>query len=209
MSITIPAGTPKLNKAQAFEIVSELLHGLETDGPVPVSVSDLKALFLHFSPPVPAKPKTAEQWVAKAVGVKDIRPYLNYLYSDGETLFACDGHRAHWCKTDLAAGFYDPKTLAPVTGLDYKFPDMKRVIPNMSHMTGAVIAEDIAEMDKISVTPNGRLMQYDFGDNRPAVNAQYVDQAQVEVLHMAGPDDSLRGSNQFGEFVIMPMPMRK
>ena len=67
----------------------------------------LASLYAYFMPSLPAKPKTSEQWVAMAMANKDVRYYLNYIYSDGNRIMATDGHRLHIVNKSVAQGFYD------------------------------------------------------------------------------------------------------
>jgi len=119
---TAANGIKKPSKNRAFEIVLELieLSGAPTG-------EQLAELYSFFLPGIPKKPKTAEQWVAKARAKNDVRAYLNYVYSDGNRLMASDGSRLHICATKLDAGFYDD-ALSPIS-LDARFPDVDRIIP--------------------------------------------------------------------------------
>jgi hypothetical protein len=94
----------------------------------------LVSMYNHFQPSTPAKPKTPQQWLAKAMADKnDVRYYLQYIYADGSNLVATDGHRLHiHTANKLADGFYD-KNMQKINQ-DAKFPDYKRVLPNSSRM---------------------------------------------------------------------------
>ena len=78
-----------------------------------IPAAEAAPLYAYFMPPIPAKAKTPEQWVAKAVAVKDPRGYLRFIYSDGTRLIATDGGRLHLIPTDRPAGYYD-KAMNPV-----------------------------------------------------------------------------------------------
>lgn len=119
---TRAASIRKPSKTAAFE----LLVGLIENGDLTDEVIAAH-LYAFFQPGIPAKPKTPEQWVARAVAVKDVRFDLNYLYSDGKRLMGMDGHRLHIIPTERPAGYYD-KQLSPVV-VDHPYVDVDRVIP--------------------------------------------------------------------------------
>ena len=116
---TLATRIKKVNKAEAFAI----LRGYIAVGGE-LTEQDCAELYSFFLPSLPAQAKTLEQWVAKAVGDRDVRFYLNYLYSDGKYLIGTDGHRMHRIGTKLKAGYYD-KALSKVE-VDYKYPDTAR-----------------------------------------------------------------------------------
>ena len=110
----------KPNKLQAFDILTELVGDHE------LPIDEIAKLYSFFMPPIPGKPKTTEQWVGKAMAIKDVRFYLRWYYSDGERLTCTDGHRLHSMPTTLPKGFYD-KALNPVEDQG-KYPEVARVI---------------------------------------------------------------------------------
>ncbi|MCK5020277.1 MAG: hypothetical protein KAS32_24775, partial [Candidatus Peribacteraceae bacterium] len=87
-----------------YKLINLLAEGTED----PVNNDDfLATIYAYFLPPVSAKSKTPDLWVAKAMA-KDVRYYLNFVYSDGERLMATDGHRLHVLITDkYEPGYYD------------------------------------------------------------------------------------------------------
>lgn len=199
----INAGIKRATKQEAFDIVHDALISGD-----PVTSNQLQALLLYFAPPVPARPKTAEQWVAKAAGVRDVRPWVNYLQSDGKHLYGTDGHRAHRCPTDLPAGAYCPKTLLPVTG-DYaaapsvmaeRIREWFSVSHTQSH--GAITSSD-CERDVIDGKHPLHVSHLPDSDVR--VQSTYLDQAAPTWLAVAGPTDKIYGGNEFGDFIIMPI----
>lgn len=196
----INAGIKRATKKEAFDIVRDAL--LTGD---PVTSNQLQALVLYFAPPVPARPKTAEQWVAKAAGTRDVRPWVNYLHSDGRHLYGTDGHRAHRCLTKLPAGAYCPKTLLPVTGDDAAAPSvaiewMREWFSEPHARThGAITSADCERdvtWDEVHVTL--------LPDSDVRVQSEYLDQAAPAWLAVAGPTDRVHGGNEFGEFIISP-----
>lgn len=199
----INAGIKRPNKSEAFNIVRDAL--LTGDA---LTSNQLQALLLYFAPPVPAKPKTGAQWVARAAGTKDTRKWVNYLHSDGRHLYGTDGHRMHRCRTDLPAGAYCPRTLLPVTGDSAAWPTeiVERVRGWFSEphaqSHGAITSVDCVRditQDKF------RLNVSWLPDSDVRVQSEYLDQAAPEWLGALGPTDKVFGGNEFGDFIIMPI----
>jgi hypothetical protein len=120
----------KPNKAQLWAQYKTLVSNL--DGNDSITNTDnnvLVDMYNHFQPATPAKPKTPQQWLAKAMAGKgEVRHYLQYIYADGSNLVATDGNRLHiWTVSDVADGYYD-KNMQKINE-DAKFPDYKRVLP--------------------------------------------------------------------------------
>ncbi len=106
----------KPTKIIAFDIINRLSANMGDLLP-----DDMAKLYAFFLPPV-SKPKTPDQWVSLAMGKKDVRYYLNYLYSDGARLTATDGHRLHFIRSELPEGYYD--TAMNKCLVDTKYPDI-------------------------------------------------------------------------------------
>jgi DNA polymerase III sliding clamp (beta) subunit (PCNA family) len=123
----------RLSKANQWNECKRLIEILDasdfTDGD---AYQILINMYNHFQPSTPAKPKTPEQWLAKAMTDKnDVRYYLRHIYAEGPDLVATDGHRLHiYTANTLPDGFYD-KNMQKIE-LDAKFPDYKRVLPKRS-----------------------------------------------------------------------------
>lgn len=161
-----------------------------------LSESEIDSLINYFAPTVPATPKTAFQWVARAVAVNDIRKYLQFVHVSGGVMRATDGRRLHWAPTDLADGYYDAKTGLPAK-CDTRYPEVLRVIPKierMSEFKGSPVAGNryIYKKEVFILTYEG--MQF---------NKKYVDEAIAGTVYL--DHEKMRGSNDFGEFVIMFM----
>lgn len=199
----VNAGIKRPSKSEAFEIVRDALLAGDT-----VTSNQLQALLLYFAPPVPARPKTAEQWVARAVGTRDIRPWVNYLQSDGQYLYGTDGHRMHRCPTDLPVGAYCPKTLLPVTGTDAAAPSVAvdrmggwfSVSHTQTH--GAITS---ADCERDITNDKFQLNISQLPDSDVKVQSKYLDQAAPEWLAVLGPNDRIYGGSEFGDFIIMPI----
>lgn len=122
--------TKRLSKLEQYELLLRIRKG-ET-----LSDSELDQLILAHVPKT-SKPKTAIHWVAQAVGKKDHRKWLNYIYNDGTRYIASDGHRLHILHEASEPGYYCPNTLLPI---DYDHPYcgfIDRAIPSDSHMVEA------------------------------------------------------------------------
>ena len=194
-----------VTKRAAWGAIRELIdlsENLEEDSRQARSLAELYRYFM----PLPGKTvKTAEDWCKKAVGKKDIRTYLNFLYSDGSRLIGCDGHRLHIIETtDYKAGYYD-MALNPVEDKG-RYPNVDRVIP----------AQKGREI-RLSTITGGKIEVYDKGEainvKGAWVNRKYFNEA------IAGfdPEKLIRYYNegelkpiklQQGERLAVVMPMR-
>jgi hypothetical protein len=113
----------KPTKPAVYGLVEELI----ASGLAPTEYQ-LATLYGYFIPALPAKPKTAAQWVQKAVPSKDVRYYLNNANVLAGKLRGTDGHRLHIAPTDLVDGYYDKA--GNLVEVDGRYPDIDRVIPN-------------------------------------------------------------------------------
>lgn len=113
----------KPTKPTVYSLVEDLI----VTGLAPTEYQ-LATLYGYFVPALPAKPKTAAQWVQKAVPTKDVRYYLNNANVLAGKLRGTDGHRLHIAPTDLVDGYYDKA--GNLVEVDGKYPDIDRVIPN-------------------------------------------------------------------------------
>jgi hypothetical protein len=130
--------TPKIakNKHEMGVAILELAERLTIDrGLDAEDITTLAAAYqMLSSAESKSKKMTDFGWVALAVADnKDVRPYLQYVYSDGENLVATDGHRIHVLETtDYEQGFYDPKSGEKLSEEDAKYvgqyPDWKRLM---------------------------------------------------------------------------------
>ncbi|WP_067516933.1 hypothetical protein [Endozoicomonas ascidiicola] len=163
--------TTPFKKTEAFEVIKSMRIG-ET----PTEL-ELDRLYLFFAPTATRTNMTGEQWVAKAVAKNDVRFYLNYVHVKEGAMYASDGHRLRWIKTDKENGFYCPKTLEPVD-LDAKFPEVERIINNNWGSEGV-------EHEEINVQPTEdtgskkSIWRYDFLTNGTGscLQKNYMDSA--------------------------------
>lgn len=120
----------KLNKDKAFEHIKELMNKFDDGEPI---VADDLAPLLSFFMPAVTKSKAAKDdfyGVALASGIKDIRYYLNYVYSDGEVVVATDGYRLHITPYELPEGFYCHKTKTLLHDKNYhNYVKWEQIIP--------------------------------------------------------------------------------
>ena len=188
----------RMSKDRIFSIVCEA----KAEG----KVIDLDLLINYFAPPVPKKPKTKEQWVALAVAKKDVRKYLNYLHVRDKKLWATDGSRMHWCDTDLADGFYCPKTLFLVD-LAYKYPDTYRVIPKKFETDTATLTKDdwTIELDnKVRRTRINKHPKYKFQE------CLLLDALSAgDIKYRITDCGKMKGESVHGEFVVMGLGLVK
>ena len=114
----VNAHVPKINKAKAFTLVDMLRNGAQ------LTDDELDQLYVYFSPAraTATRVKDAFAWVALAVGVKDVRPYLHHVTVRGGFMYGSDGKRCHRAATDLPDGHYCPATRAPVAFEGYAAP---------------------------------------------------------------------------------------
>jgi len=154
------------NKAACFEVFEQAVCN---NGKL--DLEQLAKLYRYFAPKLPAKPKNDFQWVAQAMGVKDVRHYLNFIYSDGIRLMATDGSRIHMIKNaNYPAGYYD-KNGNMVENQDFaKYPDIDRVIPETDKLTYFSTLKITAVEGKKEFAE-----VYDFEDIR--ICAKYLKQA--------------------------------
>ncbi len=189
----------EFSKAACFNAFKS---ALENDGQL--NVMDMAKLYRHFMPAIPAKPKTDFQWVALAMGNKDVRYYLNFVYSDGKRLMATDGHRLHLVYTDdYKPGFYD-KAGTWLHDTDFaKFPDVNRIIPE----TDKQIKLDSMELNHDMTASKEYQRIYDFDEIR--VCSKYLDQAieyqNTNTIHYLNKDRAVVIRNNDKLAVVMPM----
>lgn len=182
----------KPSRKEAFDLVCKAKSHNLTE-------SEIDSLINYFAPSVPSSPKTAFQWVARAVSENDIRQYLQFVHVSEGVMRATDGHRLHWANTDLTDGYYDAKTGARVDNKYVRgtFPDIRRVIPKIERMTefkDGPIAGTRYVNKKAVFTLSYDGLQF---------NKKYVDEAIAGRVYI--DHEKMRGSNDFGEFVIMFM----
>lgn len=191
----IPHETKKPNKARALSMITALR--LKYDEPM------LDELLLFFATRQRGVAKTAEQWVCRAVAVKGYRDYLNFMYVEGGTAYASDGHRAHAAKTELSDGYYCPATLEPVT-FDRKFPDVERIL---ARGMGPVISTDIHGLEFVAREGDrGKVLKrYRHEASGELADAEYLEEAvnhkRLKIIEIRG--DRWQGDSEFGRFTVM------
>lgn len=179
----------KPSKHEAMDAIETLVNQHDAS-------PELVKLYKWFTPPVPAKPKTSEQWVAKACAKDDDRHWLCRLHVDGDKLIATDGHRMHWCDTYRAEGAYDTQfnVIAPEDA--GKFPDWRRVIPRHGYHV-PVNQLDVSNRYKDPKTGRFFVVKLTLpGNVEIHINSQYLDDALCgmndnAVLYYDKPNDSI------------------
>jgi len=190
----------KPNKNAAFDILIKIKKIIRQDTEMGViGESDLDSLINYFTPTIPKIPKTAEQWVAKACGTKDVRYYLNYLYVENGVAYGTDGHRMHWCDTKFDDGFYDPKTLLP-TECDGKYPDVSRFMLDKNTL-GELLTANLSEVSEIFRD----LHCYNL--NNHYFQQKYINDALsgFKSINYYNKDDRIYSQSKFGQFVMISM----
>lgn len=155
----------KMNKHDAIATLEYLIQqpGMEDH------VEDLAALYKFFIPSAPAKPKTVQQWVAKAADVKlkDKRPYCAYVYAHGDNMVATDGYKLFTAKQTVDPGYYDTKTGKLVYDADdFSYPNYQRLLPDTTGMREVTLedAEIISAAGHVCYLIHGAKFRKDFID---------------------------------------------
>lgn len=196
----------KPSKKDCFYIIKDLINkGMDIDENI--LEHNLSGLYAFFLPPTPAKPKTDQQWVSKAVPKKDIRHYLNYLYSDGSRLIGTDGHRLHVMHgTDLGKGFYNTELVK--LDVDATYPDIDRIIP----IKGVTTIMHLSDFDQLETyTPECDNPTISVKLNDSHFNKSYIlaaisrfDDSPIEALQLDS-NSAIRLQQKDLQAVIMPM----
>ena len=192
--------TSKMTRAEAYDCIINIRnHGatLESDS------LEIDSLLNYFAPAVPKNPKTAIEWVAKAVSKDLARESLNHIYVETGVMYGCDGHRVHWADTTLDNGFYDAKTQLPISLYRTKYPDIKRVIDGQKRMDSVCRSEAFAPED-IKKPRIKKLFTDNSETGMKAFQAQYFNDALADIEgDIALSSTGMVGSNQFGQFIVM------
>ncbi len=194
-----------MKRKDAAGLLRARLQDSQRDGGESISFNptELEGLYKYFMSPVPSKPKTMPQWVSKATPKNDVRLYLNYLYSDGTTLYGCDGHRIHWAPDTRPEGYYCPKSFHAIEHQG-TYPDVERII---KQKRPDFLVCDTAQ----AVTKWAHGVENIEGAPGVWLNKLYLQQALAgaTVFDMEYDAEcrhtSVKGRSEFGEFVIMPI----
>lgn len=127
-------------KKTVESIVSTLIHTRETP-----TLEQLAILYGYFQANIPSVPKTAAQWVHKAIPKKDLRSYLQLAHVLDGQLRGTDGYRVHITPTTLENGYYD-KSMSPITN-DSKYPNIERILPKPAGRKPL----DLSDIEKIKI----------------------------------------------------------
>jgi hypothetical protein len=201
LNIAAAANTiKKPSKKVAHEIIKELY----AQAPDDETSANLAKLYKYFMPPIPKTPKTPFDWVAGAMGVNDVRYYLNYVHVDADHIEATDGHRAHRVANTngLPSGFYNKagdKVHEPAFA---DFPNISRVIPDakdlqLEDVQASQLPVETGESEIIYRLPNGA-----------AVSKRYLDKcigSGSATIGTRNAKDGIRVDMEGRVAVIMPM----
>ena len=193
----------KPNRKDTFALVRNMINrGESTD-------KDLATLYAFFLPKVPAKPKTIRQWVSLAMGKKDVRYYLNYLYSDGSRFVATDGHRLHVQHgINLEVGFYNTEQVK--LEVDAKYPDFGRIIPS-DGVTDIKYLSDFSNLEVTVIEGHSNMQAVKINDSW--FNQQYIRDAlsmfnSSDAIDLMQKDDKSPIRLTQGDLLAVVMPTR-
>lgn len=113
----------KIGKTRAYEALLDLIDLQKDDD----NLKLLSELYKYFKPSKNKKPKTETEWLALALAdKKNVRPQLRFFHVENGTIYATDGHRVHYAKTELKNGYYNSE-LVPIE-CDFPYPNAALVI---------------------------------------------------------------------------------
>lgn len=196
----------KPSRTEAYALVLDMKLGRRD-----LADYDVDALLRFFAPALPKRAKTAEQWVAKAAADKyEIRKALQYVKVEDGVAYASNGHRAHRCKTTLADGYYDPRTMLPVD-MEERPIDIKRVFPSRDACEETAI--EALEYGALTCKEkDARPLEYVRVPKSVAVARGYFEEAvngaeTGPVFYASAPSHAQKmvGDTEFGDWVIMAM----
>lgn len=153
---TAANGVRKPTKASTHAMLCNLINELESKG---VNLSSdgefaLQAFYSYFLDPTKS-PKDKFDLLRMFRGKKDVRYYLNAIYSDGEWLMAANGHVAVRFKTDLPVGYYDD-ALTPIK-VDGRYPDIGRVMAKKKGRTRYQVSQETLSVIQVKPPKGGVL----------------------------------------------------
>jgi len=152
----------KPNKGALFDIVEKLIASGEMED------NDLAILYRFFMPTV-GRIKNPFHWLVKAHGNKDVRFYLNHVYSDGARLLSTDGHRLHVINEVKPAGWYDDNKVLVHEPSWAKYPDIEKIMPTGNR-------EEI-KLSEIEINVLDEKTTVYLMSNEAGMNKKYVDEA--------------------------------
>lgn len=187
----------KITKRAAFEMIKNAIEANEG-----LEGATLAELLPFFAPAVPAKAKTATQWVQKALGVNSTRIWMDYLHAHDGYLYATDGHRAHRAPTDMADGYYHPTTLLPAPYID---THLVSPVVEVFNATTPTDAATFADATVYQVTD--KLQELRFDTLPVGVNQRYLLAATNgdTTAKINYGERKFMGTSEFGEYLIMGM----
>lgn len=203
--MNIQTASFKIGVKPKKEYICEIIENMYEDAITDAEKLELAAIYKYFTPTQPAKSKTVEQWVFKAVSKEESRPYLHLSYSDGSTLTATDGHRLHQTTTELPEGFYNSEGVK-IENLDFNFLAVERIIKDKSFAT---YIEDI-QISELTVKKSKKTKGLFFYTiDGVKYNKRFVDDCangqNVVKIYRFDVQDPLRIETQNGFALVMPL----
>lgn len=190
-------------RKEAFELTRRMLETGEI-----LTEYDLTRLVRYFAPPVPAKPKTAEDWLSRFVSTDPMRQEcMQHMYSDGESMWATNGAALAWIPTQRPKGYYEAKTVLSLPIEDAYVP-VDKVMPQD---TG--VYTRIPSLDELEGKTHGstfiRCIEGLWFDQRYLAMAispgSITVQAPQNIAGAGFLNECVKGENKFGNFVLMAM----
>ena len=184
--------TDKFSKDQVFRKLLDLKKS-----PREMSDYELDGFINYFAPSLPKSPKSAFQWVAKAVASNDVRKYLEYVNVENKVAVATDGVRLHFATVDMPDGCYCPKTGLSVDPIG-NYPDWRRIVPKCAAPTSvwSDSASTVGKKPIFVTTIDG------FAYNREYLADALADQSNARQTLNEGVKTVLTGNNTFGTYVV-------
>jgi hypothetical protein len=168
----------KMKKNEGFYNINQLIDAYNNHDDNAAEAA-LVALYSFFSESVKKmKEYNPFQWTAMAIGQKDIRSFLNYVYSDGSNLIGTDGCRMHVVPyMDYPAGYYD-SNMVKIDKTD-QYPDWEKVMVDTA-AAGVMFYPNINLREMPIINKGQNFEVYELPDGL-LVNCKYLDQA-VQML---------------------------
>lgn len=194
----------RFNKGEAISAVRRLLDGYA------LQEYEIESLLNHLLPVLPGAARNAWEFVVSAMGVKDIREYINYVHVIDEVAYATDGHRLHFAPAvEMADGIYNEKK--------FRLPELDGLLKPVAFFRAVTPACTGSQWSKVSGyavelfgdgTKTQRLARMDRVGERYRINLSYLLDAtagDADALYAVSEsrDDIIRINNKLGEAVII------
>lgn len=185
---------------EAEALVKQLVLGL------PLTTAEEHSLYLHFIGKTHRPLKRVWQWLAKGVGEKDVRHYINYVIIKDEIGYGTNGFVMHRAPMrGYVDGLYCPRSFAREHSLPSRLPLLAKLMPQPDAIKrGAVYKpSDLIRVvlnDQVYRGIKSELLVQDVFFVK-AVNGD-------ETLDVVKPEFSsvIYGKHSLGDWIIQPTP---